>query len=93
MAKNSKRAGRPAGATAPTDESKADKFKRLAGARTAKTLKAIGLLGNLSGTGYEYTQDQVAKITAALNDKVKATMAKFAPRDPNAKKTEETFSL
>ncbi len=69
--------------TAP--ETKADKFKRLGEARVGKALKTISLIGNLSGSGYEYTAEQVSKITAALENAVTDTMARFNPRSESAK--------
>ena len=39
---------------APKDETKADKFRRLARARVPKALKAIGNIGNLYSSGVTY---------------------------------------
>lgn len=69
----------------PAGETKADKFKRLGEARVGKALKTISLIGNLSGSGYTYTADQVAKITAALENAVSDTMARFNPREEGEK--------
>jgi hypothetical protein len=63
--------------TAPADESKADRFKRVGTPRINKAVKAISVIGNLSGNGYEYTDEQIGKINDALTDAVKVTMAKF----------------
>lgn len=46
------------------------RFKRLAGARTNKALNAIRLIGNLTGTNYESTQEQREYIEEALNNAV-----------------------
>jgi predicted amidohydrolase len=52
-------------------ESKADKFRRVAGKRTAEALAAIEKIGATSrSTTYEYTDEQVDKITAALREQV-----------------------
>lgn len=59
------------------NESKTDKFKRLANARVNVALKRIKLIGNLAGPGYEYTPEQVKAIEDALADAVESTMAKF----------------
>jgi ACT domain-containing protein len=59
------------------NETKATKFSRLGNLRVNKALKMIGLIGNLAGSGYEYTPEQVNKITTALVQKIKSTMARF----------------
>lgn len=55
----------------------ADRFKQLARKRVSKALKTIHLIGNLSGSGYDYSQDQVDKISAALKDAVDTAMKRF----------------
>src|SRR5437764_764708 len=46
-------------------ESKSSRFRRLAVKRTARALKTIGYVANLSSTAsYEYTPEQAAKIVA-----------------------------
>jgi len=59
------------------DESKADKFIRLAKARMTKALKAIAQLENLGGSNYEYTHDQANKIVNSLERAVAAVEAKL----------------
>jgi len=59
-------------------ETKKDRFKRIAGARTNKLLEMIKLLGNCSNTGnYEYTDDDIKKIFGALEKELKSTKSKF----------------
>lgn len=63
---------------APT-ESNADRFKRVAGNRTAKALDAIGIIaGTSKKTNYEYTDEQAAKIVTALRSKVDEVERAFA---------------
>lgn len=50
----------------PKDETKRDKFKRIVEPRVRKALKAIRLIGNCSGSAYEYTDKDVADIAAKL---------------------------
>ena len=60
-------------------ESKSDKFKRLATKRVKNAISKVELIANLSGSGYEYTPEQVEKILSALQgsvDKVKAAFSK-----------------
>ena len=51
-------------------ETKSEKFKRLATLRVSKLLKGIDILGNLSSPAYEYTDEEVTKIFSALADKI-----------------------
>jgi len=71
------------------EESKSDRFKRIAGLRVNNALKAVGLVGNLGGAQYEYTQGQVDKICTALLDEV-GLMQKKLMREEGALKK---FSL
>lgn len=76
---------------APANESNADKFKRLAIARTNNALKAIALVGGLSNkANYEYNDEQVSSIMKALE----AEVIKVANRFKNpAAPAEGGFSL
>lgn len=61
-----------------TDESKHDKFVRLAEARTNKIIDTLQLLGNCSNTAvYEYSQDEVEQIFQAIEQELKAAKRKF----------------
>ena len=59
-------------------ESRHDKFKRLAAQRVTNALKKIELIGNLSSSGYEYTQEEVDKIFAALQQTLDSTKGRFS---------------
>ncbi len=71
------------------EESKSDRFKRIAGLRVNNALKAVGLIGNLGGVQYEYTQNQVDKICTALLDEVELVKKKLMREECALKK----FSL
>jgi hypothetical protein len=60
------------------NETKEQKFARLATARTQKALKGINNLIPLTGSNYKYTSEQAVKITAALTEAVDNLSAKFA---------------
>ena len=60
-----------------SDETKEERFKRLAEQRVAATLDKIRLIGNLATSQYSYSSDQVAKIFAALKDAVADVEEKF----------------
>lgn len=60
------------------EESKREKFVRLAENRTNKILNMIQLLGNLSSPGtYEYTQQDVEKIFGAIENAAKEAKKRF----------------
>lgn len=77
---------------AKKSETKTEKFRRLAINRVSKALKAMSLVGNLSGGGYEYTQEDVNKIFSAFNTRLKETYDKFQPRKKGEMKKDE-FTL
>ena len=59
-------------------ETRRQRFKRIAGARTNQILDMLKLLDNCSNTGnYEYSENDVKKIFNAIEAEVKASKAKF----------------
>ena len=60
-----------------TNETKEERFKRLAEQRVAATLDKIRLIGNLATSQYSYNGDQVAKIFAALKSALADVEDKF----------------
>lgn len=85
--------GQPApktgGKKAPPNETKGQRFIRLANYRVPKAIDAIKAIGHLSGNSYEFTPAQVEKVRQLLNDTVKNTMARFS----DTGKTETTASI
>ncbi len=65
---------------APEGETKRQKFERLGSARMSKVLKAIGALGNLSGSSYEYKPEDVEKMRTAIQEATKNSLARFVPK-------------
>lgn len=60
------------------DETKSEKFKRVAGNRTNKILDLIRILGNCSNTSvYEYSQEDVNKIFSAIETELKIAKQKY----------------
>lgn len=55
----------------PKDETKRDKFKRIVEPRVRKALKAIRLVGNCSGSAYEYTEDDVHLIMMSIEESLR----------------------
>lgn len=71
-------------------ETKREKFVRLAEARTNKILDTLKLLGNCSNTAvYEFTQEDITKIFDAIEMEVKEAKKKFSEigNDKNSKFT------
>ena len=68
-------------------ESKSDRFVRIAEARTNKIINMIQLLGNCSNKGtYDYTKEDVRKIFNAIEVELKNAQAKFeSSSDDSAK--------
>ncbi len=67
---------------APANETKAEKFLRLAPARVDKVLNGIGSLKKLSVRGtYEYTPEQIEKIFSALRTAMDDCEEAFKPKE------------
>lgn len=60
------------------EETRRQRFKRIAGARTNKILDMLKLLGNCSNTGnYEYSENDVKKIFSAIENELRISKSKF----------------
>jgi hypothetical protein len=77
MATKEKKTRKPRTPVDRSNETKAQKFSRLASKRVTKALKAIQNIGNLAGGGYERTPEQVKRIATLLNDATAGTLARF----------------
>ena len=62
---------------AQAEETKEEKFARLATKRTQAALTKIRLLGNLTGSSYRYTEDQASKIITTLRQAIDEVEGKF----------------
>lgn len=59
------------------NESKAERFVRLAEPRVSRACKAISLIGHLAASSYEYTDKQVDAMFEAMQEELNAQKAKF----------------
>ena len=60
------------------EETRHDRFKRIASKRTNEILERIRILGNCSNrSSYEYTEEEVNKIFSEIDKQLKLTKAKF----------------
>ncbi len=73
----------------PVNETPEEKFKRLATHRVNNALDKIRLIGNLSGAGYKYNDDQAQKIIESLKVAVQEVESKLFKTG----KKESKFSL
>lgn len=60
-----------------TNESKAERFVRLAEPRVGRACKAISLIGNFATGDYEYTDQQVDAMFGAMQEALNTAKAKF----------------
>ena len=60
-----------------TNESKAERFVRLAEPRVNRACKAISMIGHLAASSYEYTEKQVDSMFGAMQEELNAQKAKF----------------
>ncbi|MBI5212371.1 MAG: hypothetical protein HY957_03235 [Nitrospirae bacterium] len=60
------------------EESRNERFKRIAAKRTNDILEKIRILGNCSNkSSYEYTDEEVNKIFSEIDKQLRLTKAKF----------------
>lgn len=59
------------------NESKSERFVRLAEPRVNRACKAISMIGHLAANSYEYTEKQVESMFEALQDELNIQKAKF----------------
>lgn len=86
-----KRGRKPGVSKVDPNESKAEKFLRIAPKRMTKVLNGIRQLGQLSSGGYEYTPQQVQKMFQAIAEASESAFKKFGSRGD--KKSEEGFKF
>ena len=69
------------------EETKREKFIRLAEARTNRIIDTLQLLGNLSNTGaYEYSKKDIDQMFKAIEESVSDAKAKFSKADIKSNK-------
>lgn len=74
------------------NETKSERFVRIAEARTNKIIDMIQLLGNCSNRAtYEYTKEDVKQIFAAIESELRMAKAKFEVVDSEGGK--KSFTL
>lgn len=72
------------------NETKAERFKRLAEKRTKRVLEDIRILSNLANKGlYDYSPEQLRKITSVIKEALSKAEARFKGEE----KKETEFKL
>ena len=60
------------------DETRSDRFKRLATQRTIAVLDKLRLLGNLSNkSNYDFSEEDIKKIFSAIDSQLKVIKTRF----------------
>ena len=76
---------------APANETKAQCFIRIGTPRVNKAITAIDLIGNLAGSSYEYTDDQINMIESAIKSALDRALNNL--RDPTERTTNAGFNF
>lgn len=66
-------------------ETKEERFIRIAEPRVSRACKAVSLLGNLAGSGYEYTEEQVEAMFGAVQEELDTARAAFVKKPKEVK--------
>lgn len=66
-------------------ETKEERFIRIAEPRVSRACKAVSLLGNLAGSGYEYTEEQVDAMFGAVQEALDTARAAFVKKPKDVK--------
>ena len=72
------------------NETKNEKFLRIATPRVNAIIDKLDILSNCSGSSYEYTEEQVETMFQAIRDAVDACYNEFRPK---VKTEKERFSF
>lgn len=62
----------------PDNEKPAARFKRVVEPRVGKAIKAITLVGSVTGSAYKYTPDDIVVIQTALEDAVEKAIKRLS---------------
>lgn len=77
-------------ATTPKNESKNEKFIRIASPRVNSVIDKLDILSNCASANYEYTEEQVEAMFDAIRNAVDNCYAQFQPK---VKSEKEKFTF
>lgn len=69
----------------PENETKEERFIRIATPRVNKCIAAVQILSNCSGSAYGYTEDQVKNMFDAIQEALDNAQAQFQPKQKDEK--------
>lgn len=70
-----------------SDETRNERFRRLAATRGDRLIREISLLGNLANKkNYEYTPEEVDALFQPIESEIKEVRALFDPEAPSTRK-------
>ncbi len=69
----------------PENETKAERFVRIATPRVNKVINALDILANCSGATYDYTEEQVESMFVAIEAAVITAKKQFQPKQKDEK--------
>lgn len=76
--------------TIPENETKNEKFLRIATPRVNAIIDKLDILSNCAGSNYEYTEEQVETMFQAIRDAMDVCYNEFRPK---VKSEKERFSF
>ena len=74
----------------PENETKSEKFIRIATPRVNSVINKLDILANCAGSSYEYNEEQIEAMFDAIRNAVDACYAQFQPKQ-KAEKERFTF--
>ena len=74
----------------PENETKAEKFIRIATPRVNSVIDKLDILANCAGSAYEYNEEQIESMFDAIRNAVDACYSQFQPKQ-KAEKERFTF--
>lgn len=69
----------------PVNETKAEKFIRIATPRMNGVIDKLDILANCAGSSYEYNEEQIESMFDAIRNAVDACYSQFQPKQKSEK--------
>lgn len=69
----------------PQNETKAEKFVRIATPRVNSVIDKLDILANCAGVAYEYNEEQIDSMFGAIRNAVDACYLQFQPKQKSEK--------
>lgn len=69
----------------PENETKVEKFVRIATPRVNSVIDKLDILSNCAGSAYEYNEEQIETMFDAIRNAVEACYSQFQPKQKSEK--------